>query len=299
VTRLRWIASSEASALHAAAALAEGRKIVDARLAAALAEPAARLVQALENAGLPPADFFRHAIPLACRSRTLDLGQLTVEAANRGSGRESSASDCEAVAGALGELFAAQDMAIPDLAQQLAVRTAPLAEQWEARGPGLLAQIGRSTDRSLIPAEVDVVLVYPACGGGGAASLSYNLVRIEAVLANPCAAIPEVVRLGWLIAQAKFGLPGALREFPQARWQWLAGMALAPAALEAAEYVELTRWDLPTLQATLDLWGLADKSQPKQADALFRWWRLGNEIQDDWEQCVAALDTVLDDPELI
>jgi hypothetical protein len=299
VTRLRWIVSSEVSALHAAAALAEGRKIVDARLAETLAEPAAKLFLALKTAELASADFFRHAIPLACRADNLDLAVLTIEAAKRGTDRELSASDRDEVAEALDELFAAQHVAIPDLAQQLAVRTAPLAEQWEARGPGLLAQIGRSTDRSLIPAEVDVVLVYPACGGGGAASLSYNLVRIEAVLANPCAAVPEVVRLGWLIAQSKFEPPELLRRLTPARWQWLAGMALAPAALDSAQYVELTRWDMSTLQAALDLWGLADKLQPDQARALFRWWKLWDEVRADWEHCIAALDTVLDEPELI
>jgi len=291
VTRLRWIVSSEASALHAAAALAEGREIVDTRLAAALAEPAAKLFLALKTAALAPADFVRHAIPLVCRADNLDLAELIIEAAKRGTDRELSASGCDAVVRALDELIAAQDVAIPDLPQQLAVRTAPLAEQWEARGPGLLAQIGRSTDRSLIPAEVDVALVYPVCGGGGAASMSYNLVRIEAVLANPCAEVPEVVRLGWLIAQSKFEQPPSGFEWTPRQSETLAAVALAPAALEAAEYVELARFDAQTLQQALDSWGLAEALRSVPAQLLHDWWNESSE----WKPSLLSLKAMLRD----
>ena len=46
---INWSASPSASCLHAAAALSRGQKLVDARLVAALAEPAARLVDALPD----------------------------------------------------------------------------------------------------------------------------------------------------------------------------------------------------------------------------------------------------------
>ena len=49
--------------------------------------------------------------------------------------------------------------------------------------------------------QCDVLLIHPALGGAGEAHLAYNSVRIEAVLANPNADLPEVVRLAWLIAQ--------------------------------------------------------------------------------------------------
>ena len=82
-----------------------------------------------------------------------------------------------------------------------------LREQWEARGPGLLRAVGLRTEESLVADEAQVIVVQPALGGGGQAHLSANAVRIEAVLANPHAELPEVVRLAWLLAQLQLDLP--------------------------------------------------------------------------------------------
>lgn len=297
MTKIRWIASSEASALHAAAALAAGRTIVDARLAQALADPTSQLVAALIRSVVPPAEFFLQAIPLACQNGEVELTELAAQAAERAIDRPISDESRGAIAKAIADLFSAQTLAIPDLQHQLVVRSGPLAEQWEARGPGLLARIGRSTDLAMIPAEVDVAFVYPACGGGGVSS-SYNLVRIEAVLANPCAALPEVLRIGWLISQSNFKTLEVLRVLSPERLNWLAGMAMAIATLDSAAYVELARLDMPTLKVALQAWGLTDQLQPGQVGALFRWWHRWSDTPTDWDHMILALDVVLDSPEL-
>src|SRR5690606_23019649 len=91
--------------------------------------------------------------------------------------------------------------------EELELRSAPLREQWEARGGGLLATLARLTTAGLVPEMADVILVHPVLGGGGAAHWQYNSVQFEAVLANPLAELPEVLRLGWLLAQLNFDLP--------------------------------------------------------------------------------------------
>jgi len=298
VVNLRWFADSRASALHAAGLLIDGRRLVDARLAGALAEPAERLRLALLAAELCPQEFFRHAIPLACQTQETPAGDSLVRlAAMAVLGAEPPAEVVAPQAIALSELLAAQEAVYPDLAGQLQVRGAPLAEQWEARGPGLLAAIGRMTDRGLLVQQADVALVFPALGGGGEASPAYNLVRIEAVLANPHAQLPEVVRLGWLIAQLNFDqLVSTEGDETKSlkRKRQLAGLALAPAALAAAEYVELARADLPTLTLALTAWRLVDETAGEQtaanlAEQLSAWWQVARDKTRNWSEAIVEL----------
>ncbi|HEY2837730.1 MAG TPA: hypothetical protein VGJ26_01175 [Pirellulales bacterium] len=272
MTQLRWIASGEASALHAAAALADGRKIVDQRLTETLAEPVERLVLELGEQGAAPGAFFEHAIPLACQVDEVDPVGLAHLALARSTDRPRAPGESYALAAALMALFRTQERIHPDLANQLRVRMAPLVEQWEARGPGLLAAIGRMTDPGLLVKQADVAVVYPALGGGGAASPTYNLVRIEAVLANPHAALPEVVRLGWLIAQLGLKASRSAVDLSDIAFERFARLAMVPAALEAAEHVELARWDESTLNLALVAWGLADETSPQLASSLLGWW---------------------------
>ena len=50
---------------------------------------------------------------------------------------------------------------------------------------GLLKGVVDLTCPEILVEEATVVLVHPALGGGGGASLPYNVARIEAVAAEP------------------------------------------------------------------------------------------------------------------
>ena len=105
-----------------------------------------------------------------------------------------------------------------------------------------------------------MILVQPVLGGAGAAHWLYNSVHIEAVLANPVAELPEVVRLGWLLAQLNFDLPmfvGDLLRESACAW-WAAGTGPAGAGGGAAKSssrgstsatlsMALAAWRLPTV----------------------------------------------------
>ena len=73
----------------------------------------------------------------------------------------------------------------------------PIREQWEARGPGLLAELGPA-DRSgdLLPSSGRRDSGAPSAGRRWrGASHCTTRVRLEAVLANPFGELPEVARL--------------------------------------------------------------------------------------------------------
>src|SRR5688500_7167490 len=62
---LRWIASSSASALHTAEALAKGRSLVDAAVAEAIVSPAKALAAVATVGQLDDRQFWSHLIPLS------------------------------------------------------------------------------------------------------------------------------------------------------------------------------------------------------------------------------------------
>jgi len=288
-TQLAWKALPLVSHLHAAEAVARQRQLADERLAAALAEPAALLAGEIRIAHLPAGRFWRHLIPLAA---TLDSRRQLVETAVvKVAGRDSRTEPAVVpITAALAAVETAAGAALPKFAEEIALRERPLREQWEARGPGLLTQIGWLTDPALLPESCPVLLVHPTLGGGGAAHLSYNSVRIEAVLANPIPELPEVVRLAWLIAQLQLDLPMWSEALHAERLPHVAQYAMLPATLAAAESVELARLTPETLRLAVDSWNL---SVPKGVDAstlIFDWWQTYIADRPPFRVALAALD---------
>jgi hypothetical protein len=154
----------------------------------------------------------------------------------------------------------------------------------------MLNEIGRLTDESLIATNLDVLLVHPALGGGGDAHLAYNSVRIEAVLANPVAELPEAVRLAWLVSQLQLDLPVHSEEIHADRLPHIARYAMLPAALIAAESVELVRFAPDALAQAVSAWHLAVPPGVDAAALISEWWQTYQETRPPWNVALAALD---------
>jgi hypothetical protein len=286
---ITWRVSTTASCLHAAEAISCGQLIADARLAEAIADSAQGLRQAVVNAGMPRAVFWRHLVGLAA---TVDNHLQLAELAIRKSIGEQQGIQAVAaqMAGLIGQMEAAVRQVFPDMAEELAVRCRPLREQWEARGPGLLRSMTRWTDANLIAPRADVVLVYPALGGGGAAHLPYNSVRIEWVLTNPDPQLPEAVRLGWLLGQLNLDLPAYSESIHGLRLPQVAELAMLPVALQAAEDVELMHVDRDSVARALQAWHVVTPPDFDPVDVLQRWWGTYVETRPRWDIALAALD---------
>ena len=290
---LRWRVSLSSSCFHAAAALSRQEPFADERLRAALQEPAAALLAELRGGGIEIREFFDQAVPLAAdfesnrglAERILAKlpsrsGELNQQAAGR-------------LAGWFTELEAAFTAAVPRVVDELTLRSGPLRDQWEARGPGLLAAIARKTEPGVLPASAEVVLVHPALGGAGAACSLYNKVVLEAVLTNPLGDLPETVRLGWLLSTLNLDLPKYSETLRREKLPLLACLAMLPAALAAAEDVELIG-ERPSLARALTAWRLAsDGAADSLAERLKQWWATYQESRPPWGVALAALDQLL------
>jgi hypothetical protein len=284
----RWIAGVTASALHAAECLLRGDAAADARLAAALSSEAQQLGAELAIAGLQPQAFFAQAIPLSARRDT--PRQLAEGVLSKLLGPHH-AHSIDTFTRRLTTLTAAFCDALPGVADELELRSGPLREQWEARGPGLLSMLRRLTEPDLIADSADVLLVQPLLGGGGAAYPSYNTLTLEAVLANPVASLPEIVRLAWLWAQLQFDLPKYSEHIGHNRLAQIGPLALVPPALAAAQEVELAPLTPAAVALALDTW--ATREFAVSPELLREWWTTYQATNSSWAAALGALDRML------
>ncbi len=293
---VRWIASSHATCYHAAAAILAGQRLVYNDLAGALAEPVASLASALHDSGIGQDEFFQHLVPLA--AGISNDRRLAEVALTKTIGRQRQQQAIDRVVGPLANLQRASTAALSGLGEKLALRAEPLRMQWEARGRGLLKEVARLTDPDILIEEADVVLVHPVLGGSGRAHLEYNSVRIEAMLADPNAELPEVLRLGWLLSMLNLDLPRYSERMGMRRLMEVAPLAMLPVVLSAAEPVELARFDEPSLRKAIQAWqcdlpttwsGRSDSI----AEPLGNWWRTYLDGGAVFSVAVGALDQLL------
>ncbi len=289
-THLRWIASVSASALHAADAVARGLELADPRLRGVVSEPAQAIQAELNSRQLPVERIWRqllthcHQVENNRELATLALRKALGSVANL-------AEIAERLGALIGALEGAVMRAVPGIVDELSLRARPIRELWEARGPGLLHQIGSRTEAELIVESAELVLVLPALGGGGVAQLANNSVRWEAVLANPIPSLPEVVRLAWLLAQLHCDLPRHGEQIPADHLPEVARLALIPPTLEAAEELELVT-AVPALWSTaFQAWGVG--ADPSLAETVRVWWATYRETRPRWGTALTALEQML------
>ncbi len=286
--QLRWKASFSASCLHLAASMQEGLPIADSAVAQQLQAPVEALVDELDASGLPAETTLPQLVSLAA---DYENNRQLIEMAGtrtRGAGALS-ASSVSLLAGCLSDLEAAWLRVAPNLVDELAVRGRPLREQWEARGPGLLRAVARLAGDEFVAPSAEVVLVSPVVGGHGRAHLRNNRVTMEAVLTNPIPSLPEVVRLGWLLAQLQLDLPILGESVSQHRLPQLASLATVPLILKAADMVDLAKLDETTVEQALQAWHVplpSDESGRKLLD----WWQTLHASDTRWPVALAALD---------
>ncbi len=286
-TTLRWLANRSVSCLHAAAAVAEGRPCANEQLAQTLTPAVEELTRAL-GGYVPAGPFWRHVVPMAFSTEfNQDLAEWVL---NKIVGRSRPESLDRIIAAELAAVKSVYATARPDVLDELELRSGPMREQWEARGPGLLAGFARQTEPELLVEEVAVLVVDPIQGGGGEAHLAHNSVRIEAVLANPMADLPEVARLGWLVAMLNQDLPRYSERLPAERVRDVIALATLPPLLEAAVEVELVRPTPDTLRQAIAAWCQPTADPALLASATSAWWQTYVETRPSWELALAALE---------
>lgn len=296
-TQLRWLVSESASCLHAAALIAGGKRLADPRAAPALAEPCRELVATFHRFDLSLDRFLQHAVPL---SAGVENDRQLAEVALRKTFGQQAADETRitAVAEAIRRLETPYRHELPGLVDELELRTRPLRDQWDARAPGMLHQLAQLTDQVLIVPTAEAILVQPAAGGGGAAHLAYNSIRIEAVLANPHDHLPEVVRLAWLVSQLNLDLPMLSENIHRDRLPMIAAIAMLRPVLTAAERVELVPDAEAAVESAIRAWEIDVRFTGEAqtlADIAAAWWATYQSTRPPLRVALEALDRMVEE----
>lgn len=183
----------------------------------------------------------------------------------------------------------------PNFLREIALREAPLREQWEAYGPGLWNQLGQWIEPSLLVEQAEVYLVMPAIGGFGWPHLQTNRCHIEAVLTNSHPQITEVMRLCWLLSQLDFERPRYSELINSRRLRKVSGLAMLPPLMNAAEELGLCRFSAESLLTAITLWKIESNSNRTTAlsEVLMVWWETFRSGQIDWSVALTGLDRML------
>jgi hypothetical protein len=291
-TQLKWIASLPASALHAAWAVFERRTFVDAGLHKAIERPAKKLVATIDGFRLRADRLLPH---LAALSAGISTPVLVAETSLlKVSDPATAKQHAPRLAEVVRQLITAFRDCAPDVLEQLELRSGPIRQQWEARGPGLLNQIALRTEPELIVSEVEVGLMHPALGGASRVGLPYNSVLFEALVADAHDQLPETVRLAWSIAQLNCDLPKHQGDLKREQLSAVAALAMIPATLAAAQEVELARSDPATVQLAIDSWIWPRPMNAKLAEQLTAWWDTYSASRPSWAVALGALWAMID-----
>jgi hypothetical protein len=197
------------------------------------------------------------------------------------------------LSGLITDVEAAFELLFPRYAEQADLRMRPLQDQWLGYGNGLLAHLGRLTEKRLLPKQCRAVVLQPIEGGGGRSHPSQSLACIEAVLTNPLAELPEVVRLCWMLSQLELDSVDNETRWGTGISQYLFPLAMLVPTLAAAEVLEIGRCNEATTELAIEHWHVA---VPKSMDvhselvpALMDWWETYLQTRPTWGVAMKVL----------
>jgi len=218
------------------------------------------------------------------------------------------------------ELYETLGTIVP-YADELPARIGPIKMQWQARGPGMLAElqrwilgpdainVGRSDQSGVInrienldnqnaaPTTgtngtdgIQILPVYPWAGGFVEALPESSAVLVEAVLTDADSQLPESVRLAWghaqlfshkAFAKVKSLVPASIH-----------ALTTIMPALAAAEHVQLAECDPTIVSKAIKMW-LDSEPTEEAVETLTTWWNeWSRELAAgscDWPMAVSAI----------
>ncbi|MBY0525540.1 MAG: hypothetical protein K2R98_19200 [Gemmataceae bacterium] len=289
---LRWQTSTSLSCFHAAEAVLHQRSFVWPALAEALAEPVARLQEALVEERVPPAAFWAHLLPLsASNAGAQELAQVAL---TKSVGQAEASTRVRRIQGLLHDIRRLFPLALPEVNNAAAWTIKPLQQRWNERGSGLLGRMALWTEPEILVEDATVVGVFPVLDGGGGAYPYYNLVHIEALADDPTPELPETMRLAWLLSTLNLNLPRYSDHIRGTRFLTVACLAMLPVALAAATDVRMVDGVEPLLELAVRTWMPPSPHRETWNARLGEWWEKYRAMRPPWSTALKGLDRLLE-----
>ncbi len=270
--KVKWKVHPRLSAIHAAYAVATSERCSDSKTESALAPAVTDINQRLLSASLDIGTFWRRLIVEAADDRD-DQAACEIALAAAGCSELQLDSTSAVILNRVRDCRTVMTNRFPKLAEQLELRGRPLIERFDAYGPGLLRAVAdfvwdKSPPKDWWPARLDGLLVQPILGGDGGTDPDSSRFWIEAMLTDADPAVPEVLRVVYLITDAAVSrhTRGMSGEHSTAL-PWV--LAAVPIVLKVAAELELVRSEPLPIEVACRLWRVGDSST---AATLASWW---------------------------
>ncbi|MEM1225140.1 MAG: hypothetical protein AAGJ40_05555 [Planctomycetota bacterium] len=294
---LQWISATTLSAIrlireiHAANHFHAGGSADDVALASDLAEPVAILHERLISESIAPQPFWTCLIEeIISEDRDVPLAPARIEVAVLRAGGSQLQSD--QTAAALSRQIRGCTRHIgeqhPRWAEQLKLRYAPMKQAFQAYGPGLMRGIGRRIWNGEPPSDwwperVAVHAVSPIHRGAGDLSNLTTSLWIEAVLTDMDPAVPEWLRLAYLLTRVATNthtrthrtsessdMPTSESGPGELPWDW----GVIPLVLDQAIQLGVLPSETPPIRMATSMWldPYQDPIVSENIDALETWW---------------------------
>ncbi|MEO8269297.1 MAG: hypothetical protein ABI557_06225, partial [Aureliella sp.] len=197
--------------------------------------------------------------------------------------------------GALQQCRIQFEHSFPKFATEIALRSGPMRQLWEACGPGLLRLIERQTGQDVAVEEASVALVQPILGGFGYAHLSGNRIHLEALLTHSHPELPESLRIAWLLSQLDLDRAEYSEQINALRLRSVAGLAMLPAILCAGEELDLCRFSPELLTKAIELWYCPSQglTAATASSVTCLWWETFQASRPAWRIALTGLDRLL------
>lgn len=288
--RLRWFARPMASCLHAVAAIQSNRAISDTDWHRVLAEPSRVWLTRLLPIGIPIDAFLAEAVAatIEASSPAEIVPRAMAAVSDPRLPMQFDAQRTASIIDGLHSVFDSMMRAFPNLEREVLLRIGPLRDHWEARGPGLLRVLQQTTHGRPLDDFTSVLIVHPLHDGDVQPLDHHRGLLVEGLLANPEPRLPEIVRLAWGFSRLSGSLADKANHGlnPQRR-ALVASFGLLPAALEAAEQVEISQAGPDMVALALRAWHLSPVIDPVE---LWNWWQSHRESGQTWEAALEQLD---------
>jgi hypothetical protein len=289
-TRIRWTCSVPLSVLRAAASVALREPVVTPALESRLTPAVAAINHRLALDELDLAVFWEELLRSGLDPGD-DRGRCEPALLAAGCSPLASETMASAVSRWLTEIRLAHHEAFPKLAEQLPLRGRPLREHWEERGAGLLRQVGQRTHNQLLPSRASVCLIQPVRGGDGGLDANRDTVWMEAILTNVDPALPETLRLGWLLARLGMARENANRLIDAEHLPRVAAVGLVPVVLAAGQELDLVPPGPLPIAAALQTWRV--EGGEALTALLENWWEQLSTGSTPFPVAIKALDRML------
>lgn len=178
--------------------------------------------------------------------------------------------------------------------ERATLESSPLRDRWQRDARDYIQALIELTDESIVPEKAFIYLIPTLTGDIAKTHPVEDIIEVEVEQSIALTELPDVIRLGWLVAQLNMNTLSPELDLPEDKLDLLKKLALVPVALSASEAAGWAVCQERTIEQAAQTWLGKRKELTKPAiEALDAWWEVYRERRPPWKSALTALHRML------